>query len=228
MTKVKKISCTAAVILMGAVAGSALAGSRVYVGGELGGASFTDAKNITYTPVSGGQPTHTPSNSQGTGESGSVFVGVGQRFTNGFDLAGQLDAAYFNANSKQTAAGNAWVKEKINTAYGVSVMPGWYFAKNSKVFLKVGAGVGGFKTSSSTALVGDHGYNGPLSKQDKYMVYGIGFATKVSKNLRLGLEYDSYQFAKFDSPKETAGTQNKVVDFKPTMNMGAMTLTYVW
>ncbi len=227
MTKVTKISCTAAVILMSTVAGSALAGSRIYAGGELGGASYADYKLVS---VKGTPGTPDKSNTQSTGESGSVYLGVGQRFTNGFDLAGQLEGTYFNAAATQQAKNTDFkLHENLQSALGASIMPGWYFAKNSKLYVKVGAGVGQLSSKSSGTGASEIGYSGHFTKSDNYVVYGAGFATKVSKHLRLGLEYDHYQFTKFDKSEAIPGTGvTRVINYDPTMNMGAMTLTYVW
>ncbi len=191
---------------------------------RVSGTAITDSNGATYTTLDG---THSEGSfngmtsigyskalgSEGFNMAGSLFYVIGNQ------NAGNVSSTFVGSGGSLTEAGNV----KFENTWGVSIEPGWNFAKSSLGFLKLAwvnstykgnlsANLTSFSDPTRNATAATYG-----SKNLNGFGYGLGVKHMLTQNIFaavdvLGVSYQSYE--------------NYGVSAKPSQWMGFASLGY--
>jgi outer membrane immunogenic protein len=159
----------------------------------------------------------------GTGMVGSLFGGYGVNW-NAYYLAGEVNASYSTYqfktnNSEEISGGNSQTKYRLQSSYGISLLPGFYYMPNTLFYTRVGYENGNFKTSTTDVS---------LANVDKHLNgfrCGLGVKQTVTRNMALRMDYSHIAYQNTTSTVVT-GTATKRTQVTPTVGQVEISLVY--
>ena len=249
----KKLLVAAAVAgLMGtANAQSAFDGVNVQLGVGMGSiANQLDYSGGARDSASGqsfGNYSGTTSLSSKANVFGNLSLGYSQSFSGNFNLAANIFYMMGSDNAGQSSGSDAFLnsdtglvetssnstKTTLKNMYGIVVEPGYYFAKESLGFLKLGWAQGKVGINQADTDTGSENFPSTAysaSANTSGFLYGLGFKQMIAKNVYLGVEAYQIQFASKSFSNTQVGlagvTTATTYTVKPLVNYAGLTLGY--
>lgn len=216
----QKISIAVALALIGTTAMAAQSG--FYVGGRLGYESGEIKSNEAYTTTDPSLINTTYSSYLSDYVFGA-YAGYDQFFSPQFVLGGEIFANRSNAQATWKTNLSATQREfqKISTI-GISVLPGWQFNTNNRLYARLGWAQAEFDYENNNA-----GIYGPSfhAKERSGLETGLGWLTQLTEKLALRLEYDHFNYDAFKTVYSTS-TNSGNFHYQPNFDQFTAGVSY--
>jgi len=200
--------------LLTLVFASSTAGAAPYIG--LGfGPEFADFGQESHISRPGSFDVENKTHLSGLGVLGELFAGYDWTFARSFNLAGEINAE-INSIEAQTSNAEYVHHNFMNTSYkatptfGISVLPGYIFADNTLLYVRMGYSNTDFQLSTTGAGLSN------VSQHVSGFRFGFGVKKALFNNISIRMEYTQvrYQSTSFTTV-DTASNVTNTTSIRP-------------